>query len=259
MKLFKKASIASAVLASALLMTGCGSEKEPVVATGSKFSIAESKDAVWPRVEAEDVDMMDPMPTRENIMVVLDMSGSMGTDDCSGRFGTKALAAKSVLRDWVHSVDEDANLGLIIFDAQGTSVRLPLGQDNRDKFVELINDAQPSSGTPLKTAVSLAAQSLEERAAYQQGYGRYSMMVITDGAHDMGEDPAYPLNDIFNNAANPIEVSTVGFCIQNSALNQPGLTKYQSAKNPEELRKGLNSVLAESDDFQPIQEFNDDA
>ncbi|WP_165856860.1 vWA domain-containing protein [Marinobacter sp. JSM 1782161] len=266
MTVFHKPCLAALAMASALVLTGCGEAESDVAETATTeapaesadYSIAAVKAASWPGKEAADTDLMDPVPTRENIMVVLDMSGSMGGSGCAGNFRTKSEAAKSVLRDWVQSVDKEANLGLIVFDASGTSVRLPLGRDNRDAFVDLISDAFPSGGTPLAEAVSLASNSLSEQAVYQQGYGRYRMTVITDGQHDPGQDPQAPLDRIFANAANPIEINTIGFCIRDSALNQPGLTQYQSARNPEELRAGLNQVLAESTDFKPIQEFNSD-
>lgn len=203
--------------------------------------------------------MMDSNPTRENIMVVLDMSGSMSQSNCSGRFTNKSLAAKSAMRNWINSVNDEANLGLVVFDSRGPSVHVPLGVDNRDKFAKAVSGAGPGGSTPLKTSINIASQALEERAVYQQGYGKYQIVVVTDGVHDPDEDPKSALNAIFSNPANPIDVTTIGFCIDDSALNQPGMTRYQSARNPEELIKGLDSVLAESEDFQPIQEFEDDA
>lgn len=265
MRMIKQSRLLALAMASTFVMTGCGPDKSQSQAASAfsgvaeAHSIAAAKNGSWPSFEVTDTDLMDSMPNRENIMVVLDMSGSMRDDICSGRFTNKSLAAKSVLRDWVAGLDQEANLGLIVFDSKGPNVHLPLGRDNRDRFVSLVQDARPDGGTPLKTSVALAAEQLEKQAALQQGYGRYKMMVITDGEHSSGEDPSGPLRAILSNPANPIEINTVGFCITDSALNQPGLTNYHSAKNPEELRKGLDSVLAESMDFQPLEEFDDDA
>lgn len=257
-----KIGVVMASIISASMLAACtdqGGEQSSADSAYPEHSVAIAKNAKWPDVEVSDTDLMDSNPNRENIMVVLDMSGSMGETSCSGGYPTKSVAAKSVLREWVQSVDSEANLGLIIFDATGTSVRLPLGRDNRQEFVAMADSASPDGGTPLKDAVGLAGMELERQAALQQGYGRYSMMVITDGDHSIGQDPSEPIYSVVGNPANPIEINTVGFCITDSALNQPGLTTYRSAKNPEELRKGLDSVLAESMDFAPIEEFNDDA
>lgn len=263
MLMLKKSCLLAVAVAATIAMTGC-EEEEASVASGfqevvNTHSIAAAKAGKWPSIDVEDTDLMDRMPDRDNIMVVLDMSGSMNESNCAGDFDTKAVAAKSVLRDWVGGLKRETNLGLIIFDGTGTNVHLPLGRDNRSEFVSLAENSTPQGGTPLKNGVTMAANELEKQASLQQGYGRYKMMVITDGAHSFGQDPSGPLKDIFGNPANPIEINTVGFCITDSALNQPGLTNYQSAKNPEELREGLNSVLAESTDFNAIEEFDDDA
>lgn len=262
MTVLKRASVLAGVALSTMIIAGCGGDKSsPQVGqtVAEVHKIAAVKSAVWPKGEPQDSSMMDTNPTRENIMVVLDMSGSMSKGNCSGRFTNKSLAAKSAMRNWINSVDNEANLGLVIFDSRGPSVHVPLGMDNRDTFAKAVNVAQPDGTTPLKTAINIASRALEERAVYQQGYGKYQIVVVTDGVHDLGEDPRSALDAIFGNPANPIEITTIGFCIDDSALNQPGMTRYQSARNPEELIKGLDSVLAESEDFQPIQEFNDDA
>lgn len=220
-----------------------------------RHTVADALGSSWP-ANAEPVDQLDSVPTRENIMVVLDMSGSMASKTCSGTYRNKAEAARAVLGDWVNQVDPEANLGLVVFDANGVTVRTPLGQHNREHFVEKINQSRPIGGTPLRSAIELALEQLEYRSAHQQGYGDYRIMVITDGEHSNGEDPAVPLNRIFSNPSDPTQVHTVGFCIDDSALNQPGLTVYQSAENPEELRDGLNRVLAESASFENIEDFD---
>jgi Ca-activated chloride channel family protein len=47
-----------------------------------------------------------------------------------------------------------------------------------------------------------------------------------------------------------VVVHTVGFCIdEDHVLNQPGRTYYTAASNPDELRQGLQAVLAEAPNF----------
>ena len=255
-----KSGLAASVALLALL--GCSPEPEttaekdePAIDDRFKHTVAEAKSTPWPDGETAEPDALDPLLTRTNYMVVLDMSGSMGSDRCAGSYESKSAAAKAALNAWVDSVDREANLGLIIFDDRGPSVRVNLGQDNRLDFREHVNSSRPAGGTPLLTSVRLAHEELTERARYQQGYGTYRLMVITDGEHSDGEDPSDEIERIAGNAANPIELHTIGFCIDDSALNQPGVTLYRSARNPEELAQGLDSVLAESQDFANIQEF----
>lgn len=246
-------------LAAFLALAGCGDNSgSGQGAKGESNYIHTVKDSLgssWPNSDLV-VDQLDPLPTRENIMVVLDMSGSMASRTCAGHYDSKAEAARAVLSDWVNRVDPETNLGLVIFDTNGVTVRTPLGQHNRDGFIQQVNEAQPIGGTPLRSAMELALEQLEYRSVHQQGYGDYRVMVITDGEHTNGEDPAEPLSRVFSNPSDPTQIHTVGFCIDDSALNQPGLTVYQSAENPEELRDGLDSVLAESASFENIEDFD---
>lgn len=256
---FKSGLTASIAL---LALLGCSPQSEtqaqkdePAIADTFKHTVAEAKNTPWPGGDSAEPDALDPLLTRTNYMVVLDMSGSMGGDNCSGSFETKSHAAKAALNAWVDSVDREANLGLIVFDGRGPSIRVNLGQDNRSDFRQHVNTSRPAGGTPLLTSLQLAHQELTERARYQQGYGTYRLMVITDGAHSDGENPSDEIERIAGNPGNPIELHTIGFCIDDSALNQPGVTLYRSARDPEELAQGLDSVLAESQDFATIQEF----
>lgn len=51
-------------------------------------------------------------------------------------------------------------------------------------------------------------------------------------------------------AHSPIQIHTIGFCIgPDHSLNIPGRTMYKAADNPQQLEKGLQDVLAESETF----------
>ncbi len=250
--------------------TQCGEEETPSVAEKPPrpektvqrpdvFTISEVKAATWPSTSDEDIPQLDPVPTRANYLAVLDMSGSMKDPDCAGQYGSKADAARAALAAWLQSVPRTANIGLVVFSGGQVSLKVPLGVDNREAFIRAVADTRPSGKTPLHDAVALAHRELERRARYQQGYGDYRIVVITDGMHSEGQDPRPVVNSILQNPANPVLIYTIGFCIEESALHQPGRTLYQSAKNPEELSSGLQRVLAESQQFDTIKEFGNHA
>lgn len=251
----------------AIGLWGCGESEspeppEPAGSSGTTaaqstpaFTVAEAKKAVWPPPGGGEIDQLDPMPTRANYLAVLDMSGSMRDADCAGQYPSKAEAARAALDAWLRSIPEEANIGLVIFASSEVKLAVPLGVDNRRAFMAAAEAAQPSGKTPLKDALSLARAELERRARYQQGYGDYRIVVITDGMHSDGQDPRPEVDAILGNPANPILIYTIGFCIEGSALHQPGRTVYQSARSPEELTRGLQRVLAESQAFDVIKEF----
>lgn len=192
-------------------------------------------------------------PITSNYYVVFDGSGSMLDRDCSGDM-TKMQAAQDALVRFAGAVPTDANLGLFVFDHGGTEERVPLGNENRAAFVAAVEAAGAGGGTPLGTALEQAAAHLQEQAMRQLGYGDYNLVVVTDG---YAEDPDKMVRQVRNIlTTTPVTIHTIGFCIdENHALNLPGLVYYRSAMDPDELLLGLESVLAESPDFQ-ITDFD---
>jgi hypothetical protein len=214
-------------------------------------------DREWPPGDIPEDARLDVNRQRTNVAVVLDMSGSMGDGDCSGDHDSKASAARAALATWVEAVPRDANLGLIAFADSRVQTLVPLGTDNRERFVQAANEVYPSGGTPLLSGMKAAHAMLIERARFQLGYGRYQIVMITDGEHSNGENPLPEVEAVLGNPANPVEIHTIGFCIDDSALKQPGLVQYQSAHDPEQLAAGLSKVLAESSSFEPMESFDE--
>ena len=212
----------------------------------------------WPPAGGQSVDRLDAEPTRDNVMLVLDMSASMDGEECSGTFKSKGEAARRAFKAWVATVPEETNIGLAIFGPDGTRLAVALGRGgaHRDELFQAVDETRPRGATPLSDAVALARGELERQALYQQGYGTYRLVVITDGEHTEGYDPRAEVKMILANRNNPIEIHTIGFCIEDSALNLEGYTYYQSASNPDELKGGLENVLAEVEQFDPT-DFED--
>lgn len=247
---------ASAMLGLALALaalTACDSNAPEIDA--QKWSAITNRD--WPPGQAPDERRLDTDPQRTNVAVVLDMSGSMQDNACAGDHGSKAEAARVALTSWAQAVPRAANIGLIAFTEGDIRTLVPLGTDNRSRFVDAARRVRPGGGTPLRSAMAAAHSMLAERAHYQLGYGRYQIVMITDGEHSNGENPLPVVEDILGNPANPVEIHTIGFCIEGSVLKQPGFVHYQSANDPEQLAAGLSSVLAESTSFQPVEDFDE--
>lgn len=204
---------------------------------------------VWPRPlpEGEEIAVAKDLVTK-NYYVILDGSGSMHYQGCSGNVN-KAQASKKALDKFISLLPQEANLGLLVFDRKGTSERIPLGSGNRVQFSGAVSRSQTGGGTPLRDAVRLGSEALEKQAQKQLGYGEYHMVVVTDGeATPRDQDPTGIVNKILKKT--PIVIHTIGFCIgDRHSLNQPGKTVYRAANNPAELTKGLEDVLAESESF----------
>ena len=204
--------------------------------------------ANWPfSGEEKDAPLLDSKLNRKNYLLIFDGSGSMDESRCSG-VQTKAEAAKEAVKEWSVSVAEDANLGLIVFDEQGLSLRLPLGVNNREQFRQQIQAVVPNYKTPLTASIDEAYQRLTVQALKQLGYGEYTIVVVTDGAANDPQAMARSVSKILSRS--PVMINTIGFCIATDhSLNQPGKTLYTAANDPTTLRQGLKAVLAESESF----------
>lgn len=196
--------------------------------------------------DAKTVDLSNNLLAR-NYLIVLDGSGSMSGSECSGS-DDKIVAAKRAIRKFATQIPAEDNLGLVAFDSSGITVRVPLGFNNRPDFNKQLDAVNSDSGTPLKSAITLAYQQLQAQGSRQLGYGEYHLVIVTDGEAEMGEDPGAIVNTMI--ADSPVVIHTIGFCIdENHSLNQKGRTYYVAADSPEQLSKGLSDVLAESEHF----------
>lgn len=243
-----------AVLAAALSVAACNDGgDDPSVVSESADNVRAAAAAMWPSEAAVEIPPEGVSLTRTNLVAILDMSGSMAESYCAGAYRSRADAARAALVAWLDSVPLEANMGLVVFAKGDVSLRVPLGGGNHGAFIDAVMTTQPGGDTPLQEALSLARRVLEAQAARQRGYGEYRIVVITDGQHSEGQDPAPVIEAIYANFANPIEIHTIGFCIESSALNRPGLTYYRSANDPAELSRGLESAIAEAETFDITQ------
>lgn len=208
----------------------------------------------WPTPKAEgEADTVEKNLTKKNYYVVFDGSGSMASSDCAGvnaqnQPRAREDVAKEALIAFSDKIPSDANLGLLVFDNEGVREVVELQENNKAKFISAVQASRNGGGTPLASSMIEAVKKLGVQARKQLGYGTYDLIVVTDGESSYGENPGDVVN--FAVAKTPISIHTIGFCIDSShSLNQPEKVSYKSATNPEELSKGLESVLAESETF----------
>lgn len=241
------------LLAAALLLAACNEEQptqEQAQAPATQEpAVDPTAPVIWPSADAlggtEPVSGLELL--QDNLVLVVDMSGSMNEPECAGEYPSKAHAAYFIIGDWLQTLPPELGLGMIMFDATGISVRAPLEANNSARVWSAMQSIQAAEGTPLRDAVSMGMAMLEKRAAAQLGYGTYRLVVITDGYHSEGQDPRPIVEGLVSDTL--IELHTVGFCLPDSALNQPGRTYYYPAETPEQLASALATSVAESDVF----------
>jgi hypothetical protein len=213
----------------------------------STFYAVRADDNSWPKISENSVVQTDDL-TDKNYYLVFDGSGSMEEGDCSNG-KTKIAVAKTAVTRFINKIPDNANVGLTIFDSYGNYERTKLGKGQKESAIQLVKQVIEGGGTPLRSAIKYAYNSLSTQAVKQLGYGEYHLVVITDGKASGGQDPSKIVRNLL--IQSPVVLHTIGFCIRGGhSLNQEGNTFYKSANNPEQLDAGLDSVLAEAPDFQ---------
>ncbi|MDH5510035.1 MAG: VWA domain-containing protein [Nitrospinota bacterium] len=219
--------------------------------------------------------MVDPVPTRDpglwpppaegkvemaldleasNYLIVFDGSGSMSDRECSGR-DPKIHVARAAVKKFIDSLGPGDNVALVGFGG------MPHGMKKTDLIehgfvsgdtsgaIQTLEKIFPMGNTPLSQAMKRGLSMLEGQARRQGGYGKYNMIIITDGVAT-DSDPSVTARMIVSSSM--VRIHAIGFCLDGKhKLDVPGYTRYSTANNPQTLEEGLQSVLAESDQFDP--------
>lgn len=220
----------------------CGKSDDTggVSTAGDEYLPEAVQEGTWPPPDIKDEVEIDLRKTGvKNYYIIFDGSGSMA--------GEKIGIAKKAFIKFIKSIPDKSNIGLTSFDASGFHERAPLGSP-KNKIIEEVNKIRAGGNTPLGGCIEIAYRKLGLQAKRQMGYGEYSLIILTDGQATDGDKMGRAVELILQET--PIAIHTIGLKIGTGhALNQPGRIYYKAAENLNELSEGLESVLAETEDF----------
>jgi uncharacterized protein with von Willebrand factor type A (vWA) domain len=229
--------IFNALLLSAVLMIiagGCSTKDKAAESESASDSVSEQS---APFADESEL-------SKKNYYLIFDGSGSMR--------GEKIKTAKEAVKRFIQLIPSDANIGLAAFDSNGSSERAALGSE-RDHILAMVDSISVGGATPLGASIDIAHGRFAEQGKKQRGYGEYNLVIITDGQATDGSRLTKAVDAILKKS--PIVIHTIGFHIGSGhPLNQPGKIYYKTAYNFEELSQGLESVLAETEEF-TVTEF----
>ena len=181
----------------------------------------------------------------QNVVVVLDDSGSMTSRMRSNRAIRKIDAAKQALRVILEQVSDDAQVGVLALNASGADDHwiIPLENVDRSRLVHAIAQIRADGGTPLGEFMKIGADALLAKRD-QQRYGEYRLLVVTDGeANDRGLLEQY-LPDIL---ARGLVVDVIGVDMKSDHSLATRVHSYRRADDPNSLQQAIAAALAESD------------
>lgn len=181
----------------------------------------------------------------DNIVVILDASGSMKDKFRGDQTKSKMDAAKEALQEVLAKVPDGTNIGVLVFSGQNIPNEwvYPLGPKNTNKLIQAINHLQPAGGTPLGRFIRIGANRLLEQREKQYNYGNYRLLVVTDGEAQDSEKVAKYTPEILNRQ---IRVDVIGVDMKTDHQLAQDADSYRRADNPGELVAAVSQILAET-------------
>jgi len=185
---------------------------------------------------AEDVQRTRDHRLDSNLAVVFDGSGSMS--------GKPIETAKTSLVSFLRSVPEGWNVGVVVFDKNGTRELLPMGKYTSEQFAAAVAPIRAGGGTPLGMALGQARGMLAKQREVQQGYGNYRVLVVTDGAASDQKDMEAAAARVISDGT---EISVIGFRIKGGHKLREYATDYREAGDAAALSRAMAEAVAETD------------
>jgi Ca-activated chloride channel homolog len=123
---------------------------------------------------------------RANVMLVIDVSGSMQATDV---LPTRLEAARSAARKLLQQLPANAQVGLVSFNSAASLVTPLTG--SRDTVSAALDSLRPNGGTAIGEGISAALEELAKANAATPGTAKPPGMIVllTDGSSNAGIDP----------------------------------------------------------------------
>lgn len=180
----------------------------------------------------------------QNVVVLLDDSGSMNESMRSNYRVRKIDAAKRALLTVLEQVPSDAQVGVLALNGpQGNGAWIiPLGPLESERVQQAVQRINANGATLLGQFMKTAADELL-RKRDEQRYGTYRLLIVTDGeANDPALVEAY-LPEILSRG---ITIDVIGVDMQQDHSLKTRVNRYRRADDPASLQEAIQESLAET-------------
>ncbi|MEO8495423.1 MAG: vWA domain-containing protein [Planctomycetota bacterium] len=175
----------------------------------------------------------------QNVVIVLDDSGSMGEPLRSDRRTSKIDAARSALRTVLEQLPDDSQVGVLVLNGENNPWLTPLAPIDKAQVNSLVSRIRASGGTPLGSSMKTAADALLQ-ARSKQRYGTYKLLIVTDGEAGDEELVEQYLPDIISRG---LVVDVIGVDMQQNHSLATKVQTYRRADDARALAQAISEVV----------------
>lgn len=192
-----------------------------------------------------------PSSRNYNIMLILDVSGSMGLKT-EGKI--KMDLAKEAIKEYVKKASEKANIGLTVYGHKGSNSEkdkaescsgaetiAPIGSFNMQTIDGYLDTIKPIGWTPIGLAIKKSAEAFKGKENDNN-----LIIVISDGEETCNTNPVEEARNVYTSSAK-VSVDIIGFAVDaqsQSTLSQitdAGGGKFSAVSNYEDFMSVFNS------------------
>jgi len=183
-----------------------------------------------------------PTAQRDNVVIILDDSGSMRERMQRDRI-TRMDAAKAALKKVIEQIDPQTQVGILLLNGERRNKNwlVPFGPLDKREALRRIAALQPGGGTPLGEALRVAADELLTLRS-KNFYGTYRLVVVTDGEASDAQLLQQFLPDVLSRG---ILVDAIGVDMQEDHSLATKVHSYRRANDLESLSNAIQEILAE--------------
>lgn len=175
----------------------------------------------------------------QNVVIVLDDSGSMGEALRSDRRTTKIDAARAALRTVLEQLPDDSQVGVLVLNGEQDPWLMPLAPIDKAKVNSLVSRIRAGGGTPLGRSMKIAADALLQ-ARSKQHYGTYKLLIVTDGEAGDNELVEQYLPDIVSRG---LVLDVIGVDMKQNHSLATKVQTYRRADDARSLEQAISDVV----------------
>ena len=201
----------------------------------------------------------------DNIMIVFDASGSMGYAMSQSDRRSRLPIAQKALKQVLQKIPDNSNIGLFVFGDIKNDNPVQIGPKDLHTLNSAIDAIRTGGGTPLGAYMQRASNQLLEQRQKNLGYGRYKLLVVTDGEATDGDLMQRVAREVIKRN---LSLEVIGVAMSGNHTLSSTCTVYRAANDEESLNRAMAAAVAETkavpasgtneSDFDLIQGLSDE-